>query len=524
MAKYATEGNISHLSTLIIGWVKGLFSSANPLMDGTVAAGTSYKIAREDHRHPTDTSRAPYTPDETAIAANDEIVFADNSDSYHIKRSTIKFDGSTATKALTQKGTWETFNNYSLPTANGSTKGGVTLSDATNGTEGVSGGKAATPKAVADALAAAKSYADANDSDTTYDAFVPATSTANGTQGLVPPPSSGHLKILTSLNIENVTPTTPWRLLENIINYELENNDQSAEAGFLHIDGIDGFTAKTGSLMTSAEKTKLSGIASGAEVNQNAFSNVKVGSTTVAADGKTDTLELVAGSNVTLTPDATNDKVTIAATNTDTKNTAGSNQDTAKLYLVGAKSQTTGSNGAQTYSNSNVYETNGDLHASMFNGGHFELSGNYWTIGDTNHVVQIPNGANYVLADACTKAIGSVADGDTGLVTGDAVYDAINNVLATSAALVYQGTIGASADSPTITSLPATHSKGDVYVVKTAGTYAGKACEVGDMIICNTDGGSANNAHWDVIQSNIEPLTNTEIETAWQAGLTANGF
>ncbi len=73
---------------------------------------------------------------------------------------------------------------------------------------------------------------------------------------------------------------------------------------------------------TTTEKNKLSGIASGAEVNQNAFSNVKVGTTTVAADGKTDTLELVAGSNITLTPDATNDKVTIAAT--DTKYTAAS--------------------------------------------------------------------------------------------------------------------------------------------------------------------------------------------------------
>lgn len=67
---------------------------------------------------------------------------------------------------------------------------------------------------------------------------------------------------------------------------------------------------------TTAEKNKLGGIASGAEVNQNAFSNIKVGSTTVAADTKTDTLELVAGSNVTLTPDATNDKVTIAAKDT----------------------------------------------------------------------------------------------------------------------------------------------------------------------------------------------------------------
>lgn len=55
---------------------------------------------------------------------------------------------------------------------------------------------------------------------------------------------------------------------------------------------------------------------SNAEVNQNAFSNVVVGSTTIAADSKTDSLTLVAGSNVTLTPDATNDKITIAATDT----------------------------------------------------------------------------------------------------------------------------------------------------------------------------------------------------------------
>lgn len=51
-------------------------------------------------------------------------------------------------------------------------------------------------------------------------------------------------------------------------------------------------------------------------VNQNAFSNVKIGDTTIAADTTTDTLTLVAGSNITLTPDATNDKITISATNT----------------------------------------------------------------------------------------------------------------------------------------------------------------------------------------------------------------
>ena len=65
-------------------------------------------------------------------------------------------------------------------------------------------------------------------------------------------------------------------------------------------------TQSANGLMSAADKKKLDGIATGAEVNQNAFSNVVVGSTTVAADSKTDTLTLVAGSNVTITPDATN--------------------------------------------------------------------------------------------------------------------------------------------------------------------------------------------------------------------------
>lgn len=75
-----------------------------------------------------------------------------------------------------------------------------------------------------------------------------------------------------------------------------------------------GTSGATNGLMTADDKKKLNGIATGAEVNQNAFSNVKVGSTTVAADSKTDTLELVAGGAVTLTPDATNDKITISST------------------------------------------------------------------------------------------------------------------------------------------------------------------------------------------------------------------
>lgn len=103
---------------------------------------------------------------------------------------------------------------------------------------------------------------------------------------------------------------------------------------------LSDFTADSDSQhFTQTEKTKLSGIATGAEVNQNAFSNVKVGSTTVAADSKTDTLELVAGDNVTLTPDATNDKVTIAAT--DTQRVVYTLVDSGNTYTIKDANNTT---------------------------------------------------------------------------------------------------------------------------------------------------------------------------------------
>lgn len=85
---------------------------------------------------------------------------------------------------------------------------------------------------------------------------------------------------------------------------------------------LSSHTGNTTVHITANERTKWNTHAeaahapSNAEKNQNAFSNVKVGSTTVAADSVTDTLELVAGTNVTITPDATNDKITISAKDT----------------------------------------------------------------------------------------------------------------------------------------------------------------------------------------------------------------
>lgn len=86
-------------------------------------------------------------------------------------------------------------------------------------------------------------------------------------------------------------------------------------------------------------------------VNQNAFSNIKVGNTTVAADTATDTVTLVAGNNITITPDATNDKITIAATDTVyTHPSSGVTAGTYKSVTVNAQGHVTGGSNPTTLS------------------------------------------------------------------------------------------------------------------------------------------------------------------------------
>lgn len=105
-------------------------------------------------------------------------------------------------------------------------------------------------------------------------------------------------------------------------------------------------TQSAAGAMSANDKKKLDAIAEGAEVNQNAFSNVKVGTTTIEADSKTDTLEIVAGANVTITPDAPNDKITIAATDTTygdaTTSAAGLMSATDKSNLDGLMQEIVG--------------------------------------------------------------------------------------------------------------------------------------------------------------------------------------
>ena len=63
------------------------------------------------------------------------------------------------------------------------------------------------------------------------------------------------------------------------------------------------------------------------------------------------------------------------------------------------------------------------------------------------------------------------------------ITDKIDSSIAANDAMHYMGTIGATAQKPTITALPTTARTGDAYKVVTAGTYSSIAAEVGDLFI-----------------------------------------
>lgn len=70
-----------------------------------------------------------------------------------------------------------------------------------------------------------------------------------------------------------------------------------------------------------------------------------------------------------------------------------------------------------------------------------------------------------------------------------------------SGGVVFKGALTSTSGLPTVM-----YKAGWQYVVKDAGTYAGKVCEEGDMVLCIKDyaSGSASNSDWNVIQVNIQ--------------------
>jgi len=195
---------------------------------------------------------------------------------------------------------------------------------------------------------------------------------------------------------------------------------------------------------TNSFKTKLEGIATGAEVNQNAFSNVVVGETTIAADSKTDTLTLEAGNNITLTPNATSDKITIAAKDTTysdaTQSTHGLMSTTDKKKLDGIAEGAT----------ANV----GTITGVSVNGTSVATSG---VANITSVPASILSGAIKNGVTATTQAAG---DNSTKVATTAFVKTAVDTAIGSITGIEFQ----------IVTSLPATGKTGVIYLISNSGT------------------------------------------------------
>lgn len=97
--------------------------------------------------------------------------------------------------------------------------------------------------------------------------------------------------------------------------------------------------------------------------------------------------------------------------------------------------------------------------------------------GSTGTTLTVNNVAHAINADLAKN---SNALGGSSLKN---ITDKIDLSIAANDAMHYMGTLGATAQNPTITTLPTTARTGDAYKVITAGTYASIAAEVGDLFI-----------------------------------------
>lgn len=92
----------------------------------------------------------------------------------------------------------------------------------------------------------------------------------------------------------------------------------------------------------------------------------------------------------------------------------------------------------------------------------------------------------------------------------EAIHTKISGLLRSVDVFIYKGVVNAEGD------LPTTYEPGWTWKVASAGTYKGKACEIGDMIIAVVSrAGSGNeNSDFDVIQANIDGAVTGPVSSA----------
>lgn len=287
-------------------------------------------------------------------------------------------------------------------------------------------------------------------------------------------------------------------------------------------------TTSSAGLMSKSDKSKLNGIATGAEANQNAFSNIVVGSTTITADQKTDTLTIAAGSNITLTPDAANDKITIAAKDTtyasgDCITIGTDNKITHNPVVLSTTNSTSTINHGSKFIAITSVDTDDFGHLTNINIATYTNAPD-WTKLDfyaTSVHPTTETASEYTVVteikDATHAANATTATAQYTTVKVPSkkyVDDAISIGIAKNDAMHYKGIVTSTTQ---VTTLSKSCEIGDTYKIATAfGSY-----EVGDMLIFDKDGSTSTPATYSVIQNNVDGAVYNTTATSTKGNFVA---
>ena len=196
---------------------------------------------------------------------------------------------------------------------------------------------------------------------------------------------------------------------------------------------LDSHTGNTTVHITSTERTNWNAAKShadsahapsNAQPNQNAFSNVAVGSTTIAADSTTDTLTMAGGTGISVSADATNDKVTI--TNSGVISVAtGSSNGTISVNTNGSSANVAVKGlGSAAYTASTAYDAAGSANSAL-------ASAKTYTDGKIDAIVG--EGASETL-----DTIGEISAAITG---NQGMLETLNNAVGSKSAKTHTHTV-----------------------------------------------------------------------------------
>jgi len=314
--KFVSLSNLTEFLSKVQDWASGQFAAASHTHTKSQITDFPSTMTPSSHTHGNIQNGGALQTNDITIANGDKLVVTDSSDSSKVARASVAFDGSTTSKFLSQKGTWET------PAGGSGTVTGVTAGAGLNTTSGdtaTDGGTISTSGTLylTKSGVSANSYGPSADASpghsgnfkvpyVTVDKYGRVTAAADKTITL---PASGNTDAKAKQTSINTNADYPI-LLKKSANATEETNNVNATN--LTSGTAVSINPSTGNITA----TKLNGVSIGSSpkfTDTNTHRPIQVNGTQNLGDNTT-ALNLKNGSNVSITADGGN--VTIAATDT----------------------------------------------------------------------------------------------------------------------------------------------------------------------------------------------------------------